>query len=361
MRIGHGFLDKVSANQMPPSHASKQPPGAQRDAFVAWIHAVKRYEAEHRKDTGDPGPVLARRLSNAEYNYTVRDLTGVDLQPAREFPVDAANQEGFDNSGESLTMSGALMKKYVQAAKDIADHMVLTSTGIAFATHPVLAETDRDKFCILRIVDFYKHQPTDYADYFRAAWRYQNRAILGMPNATLASVAADTHVSPRYLALVWDDADHFPLPGRADRDAPGKVEGAANADTCYARNAVRCGAVRAASRCAIGCKAFARRWRGSSTTFPCQMDFPVGGQCFVLYKDREYASHRMSLNPERAAPPPCDRVRRRTQAQPAPAPDPDIAVPQDAAARAPYLWTRSGSSAGFSRTRSTSPSAVACL
>ena len=198
------ILDKVAANQMPPSHESKQPLQAQRDAVVAWIHAVQRYEAEHRKDTGDPGPVLARRLSNAEYNYTVRDLTGVDLQPAREFPVDAANQEGFDNSGESLTMSGSLMKKYVQAARDISDHMVLTSTGIEFAKHPVLVETDRDKFCILRIVDFYKRQPTDYADYFRAAWRYQNRAALGAPNATLESVAADTHVSPRYLALVWE-------------------------------------------------------------------------------------------------------------------------------------------------------------
>ena len=29
-----------------------------------------------RKNAGDPGLVLVRRLSNAEYNYTIRDLTG---------------------------------------------------------------------------------------------------------------------------------------------------------------------------------------------------------------------------------------------------------------------------------------------
>ncbi len=71
--------------------------------MIDWIQAVRAEEA--RKNAGDPGMVLARRLSNAEYNYTIRDLTGEDLQPTREFPVDPANPAGFDNSGESLTMS----------------------------------------------------------------------------------------------------------------------------------------------------------------------------------------------------------------------------------------------------------------
>ena len=120
-------LEKLAAKQMPPPSVGKQPSAKQREAVIAWIRAVRQYEAQ--RNAGDPGPVLARRLSNAEYDYTIRDLTGVDLRPTREFPVDPANQEGFDNSGESLTLSPALMKKYVQAAKEIADHMVLTSTG----------------------------------------------------------------------------------------------------------------------------------------------------------------------------------------------------------------------------------------
>ena len=80
---------------------------------------------EARRNAGDPGLVLARRLSNAEYNNTIRDLTGADLRPAREFPVDPANQAGFDNSGESLAMSPALLTKYLQAAREVANHMVL--------------------------------------------------------------------------------------------------------------------------------------------------------------------------------------------------------------------------------------------
>ncbi len=118
---------------------------------------------------------MARRLSNAEYDYTIRDLTGVDLRPTREFPVDPANEAGFDNSAESLTMSPALVKKYIEAARLVADHLVLKPHGFAFAPFPVVADTDRDKYCVRQIIDFYKRQRIDYADYFLVAWRFQHR------------------------------------------------------------------------------------------------------------------------------------------------------------------------------------------
>ena len=155
------------------------------------------------KSAGDPGVVLARRLSNAEYDYSIRDLTGVDIRPTREFPVDPANTAGFDNSGESLTMSPALLNKYLQAARQVADDMAFTPGGIVFAPHPMLVETDRETFAIQRIVNFYKSQPTDYADYFQAAWRFKHRAALGMRTATLQSVATDAGISPKYFPMVW--------------------------------------------------------------------------------------------------------------------------------------------------------------
>jgi len=80
-------LTRLTANEMPPKQAPQPPPEA-RQQIVGWIQAVRAEEI--RQHTGDPGPVLNRRLSNAEYNYTIRDLTGVDLRPAREFPVDPA-------------------------------------------------------------------------------------------------------------------------------------------------------------------------------------------------------------------------------------------------------------------------------
>ncbi|MCP5411974.1 MAG: DUF1592 domain-containing protein [Alphaproteobacteria bacterium] len=191
---------RLSAHEMPPK-AMPQPPQAEIDKIIAFVHGV---QAEAIKaHGGDPGLVLARRLSNAEYDYTIRDLTGQDLRVARQFPVDPANQAGFDNSGESLTMSPALLNKYLQAARQVADTLVLKPDGIDFAPHAMLVETDREKWAIQNIIGFYESQPTDFADYFQAAWHYRYRAKLGQPKATLADIAAQEKVSAKYLPRVW--------------------------------------------------------------------------------------------------------------------------------------------------------------
>ncbi len=64
--------------QMPPED-ELQPTPAERDRLTGWTRSFIDFEIRAR--AGDPGRVVVRRLSNAEYNYTIRDLTGVDLQP----------------------------------------------------------------------------------------------------------------------------------------------------------------------------------------------------------------------------------------------------------------------------------------
>jgi Protein of unknown function (DUF1592)/Protein of unknown function (DUF1588)/Protein of unknown function (DUF1587)/Protein of unknown function (DUF1585)/Protein of unknown function (DUF1595)/Planctomycete cytochrome C len=194
-------LEQLKSGTMPPAKAKRHPNDEMRRGVVDWIQAIRKHEA--KRNAGDPGRVLARRLSNAEYDLTIRDLTGVDLRPTREFPVDPANEAGFDNSAESLAMSPALVKKYLEAARMVADHLVLKPRGFAFAPHPIVADTDRDKYCVRRIIDFYKRQRTDYADYFLAAWHFQHRQALGRPGASLADVAAEAGISAKYLATVW--------------------------------------------------------------------------------------------------------------------------------------------------------------
>jgi hypothetical protein len=230
---------------------------------IDWIQALRAEEV--RKSAGDPGVVLARRLSNAEYNYTIRDLTGQDMQPTREFPVDPANPAGFDNSGESLTMSPALLNKYLQAAREVADHMVLTPDGIDFAPYPMLVETDRDKYAIQRIVNFYFRQPTDYADYFRPHGASSIAPRSESPHATLASIAADSKVSAKYLPMVWQILE--------EKDGSGpiaKLQGMWRALpagqiqriswTTWRKSRMSC--ARSASRCAIS-------WSRSAPTRRC--------------------------------------------------------------------------------------------
>src|SRR5436190_20244503 len=100
-------------------------------------------------------------------------------------------------------MSPALVNKYVQAAREVSDHLALQTEGFEFAPHPVVADTDRDKWAVLRIVDFYKRQPTDYADYFMAAWRFKNCAVQGKSKLTLPQIAAESKISAKYLEKLW--------------------------------------------------------------------------------------------------------------------------------------------------------------
>ncbi|HZY87792.1 MAG TPA: DUF1592 domain-containing protein, partial [Gemmataceae bacterium] len=129
------------------------------------------------------------------------------------FPVDPANEAGFDNSGESLAMSPALLKKYLAAARRVADHAVLKPDGFVFAPHPVVTDTDRDKYCVARIIAFYERHKVDLADYFMAAWRFQHRAALGKPTATLRNFAEEAGLSARYLEAIRSLLQEAAAPG----------------------------------------------------------------------------------------------------------------------------------------------------
>src|SRR5262249_53570265 len=120
-------LERLRNEEMPPEDALSHPTRDERAAITTSMRNLRTELAE--RNAGDPGTVLARRLSNAEFDYTIRDLTGVDIRPTREFPVDPANEAGFDNSGESLVMSPALLKKYLAAARLVADHVILEPEG----------------------------------------------------------------------------------------------------------------------------------------------------------------------------------------------------------------------------------------
>ena len=107
-------LDKLSTGRMPPP-GSPQPLKADVASVMAWI---ERQPGRPASDSG-PGRVTSRRLNRAEYNQTVRDLLGVSLRPADEFPLDDAGY-GFDNIGDVLSVSSLLMEKYVAAAKQLS-------------------------------------------------------------------------------------------------------------------------------------------------------------------------------------------------------------------------------------------------
>ncbi|MCC6820847.1 MAG: DUF1592 domain-containing protein [Verrucomicrobia subdivision 3 bacterium] len=131
-KVWERVIEQLSLGEMPPK-AKPQPTKAERERLVSWVNRALDEAAQ--VNAGDPGPVVLRRLNNAEYTYTVRDLTGVaSLNPAKEFPVDSAAGEGFMNTGNALVMSPALITKYLDAGKDIASHAVLLPDGLRFSS-----------------------------------------------------------------------------------------------------------------------------------------------------------------------------------------------------------------------------------
>ena len=170
---------------MPPEKAPRQPTPHERRAVIEWIAAVREREA--RRNAGDPGPVLARRLSNAELDYTIRDLTGVDIRPTTRV------------SGRSGQRSR--VRQLGRIAGDVAGPAEEVPGGGAAGRRPSGPEAGRVRLrarsrrspkptatstASRRIIDFYQRHRVDYADYFLAAWRFQHRDALGKPEAPLA-------------------------------------------------------------------------------------------------------------------------------------------------------------------------------
>ena len=72
------------------------------------------------------GPVALRRLNRREYRNTVRDLLGVDLAVTDIFPADGTGGEGFDTNGETLYVPPLMMERYMEAAQQILDRVIIT-------------------------------------------------------------------------------------------------------------------------------------------------------------------------------------------------------------------------------------------
>ncbi len=112
----------LAGGSMPPKGLPRPAPEAV-EAVVEWIDKTLATAAVNSKP--DPGRVTARRLNRTEYNNTIRDIFGMDLRPAADFPVDDSGY-GFDNIGDVLTVSPTLMEKYLVAAGKVARAVVAT-------------------------------------------------------------------------------------------------------------------------------------------------------------------------------------------------------------------------------------------
>jgi mono/diheme cytochrome c family protein len=205
-KVMQRVAEMVTSGQMPPPD-SDQPTDAERQTLADWLRAF--LAAEARAHAGDPGRVVLRRLNNAEYTHTIRDLTGVDgLDPAREFPADGGAGEGFTNTGQSLVMSPSLAAKYLDAAKGIAAHAVLLPDGLRFSAGD--SRRDFADEALARLKRFYARYSQPGLHQSMLALE-RERARLAQGGDAMAAMARERGLNPKYLgtlhaALAADEA-----------------------------------------------------------------------------------------------------------------------------------------------------------
>ncbi len=121
------IVAQLEARTMPPEDRP-QPTAAEAARIGRWASdGLARALARVRPS---PGRVTLRRLNRAEYNNTIRDLTGVAFRPADDFPADDVGY-GFDNIGDVLSLPPILMEKYLAAAEAVAERAIIANPPVS--------------------------------------------------------------------------------------------------------------------------------------------------------------------------------------------------------------------------------------
>ena len=105
-------LRKVRTGEMPPA-GMPRPAAPVLAAFTKSLEdTLDKAAAAHP----NPGRPAVHRLNRAEYSNAIRDIFALDIQPGSSLPADDSGY-GFDNIGDVLSVSPALLERYISVAR----------------------------------------------------------------------------------------------------------------------------------------------------------------------------------------------------------------------------------------------------
>lgn len=105
-------IERVELGQMPPEE-NPRPTVDEVRGLAAWIDDETRTAELARR--AKEGRVVLRRLNRVEYQNTIRDLLGIEIDLREVLPQDGS-ADGFDNAGAAAHTSSFLMDRYLEAA-----------------------------------------------------------------------------------------------------------------------------------------------------------------------------------------------------------------------------------------------------
>ena len=127
-------LDALEDGVMPPA-GQKQPNDADRGSIVRWLDSELKSAI---RDSGTPAPATTRRLTNFEYQNTLRDLIGFELRLADNLPEDPVKPYHFNNTATFMLLGMEQLDRYKENARRVM------ASAIVDPGEPEVHKTKRD-------------------------------------------------------------------------------------------------------------------------------------------------------------------------------------------------------------------------
>ncbi|QDU20938.1 DUF1592 domain-containing protein [Urbifossiella limnaea] len=228
--------ERVRSGEMPPA-GRPQPPAAASAEFVA---QVEKADAARRAATGR---VPLRRLNRLEYERTVCDLLGVELDLREYLPPDAA-ANGFDTNSGGQHVSSFLMERYLDAAEAALAVAVSNSPKAPPVVNKRLSLTD-ERHVKVTTEKVFRHTDDGLVMFSSSAWQAVTLSQFYPPDRgryrfriTASAVQSDKPVSfrvdagPMLMGTKNRHVGYFDAP-------PGKAVTIEFTEAIEARNTIR--------------------------------------------------------------------------------------------------------------------------
>jgi hypothetical protein len=131
------IFDRVAAHEMPPPK-KPQPSPSELQAFATALSTDLTTQYNTQKGT------VLRRLNRREYQNTINDLLGINVNLIDALPEDGRAQ-GFDNIGSALSISGIQMLRYMETAELALNAALSSDQRPVPTTQRATLESERNK------------------------------------------------------------------------------------------------------------------------------------------------------------------------------------------------------------------------
>ena len=114
--IAERMITKLRAGMMPPPNTKGTPRG---DTLVQLASAIERVLDQRAQTSPEPGTRTFQRLNRAEYERSIMDLLGLEVDAGNWLPLDTKSAN-FDNIADVQTPSATTLDAYLDAASEIS-------------------------------------------------------------------------------------------------------------------------------------------------------------------------------------------------------------------------------------------------